>query len=172
MPIKEAIAQLAELNLQGRLLCHVALKLADDAPIIVGQTPWLWRRVSHIAGGRFDGERVRGDVMNSGADWASQGQDANGTPVSQLDVRSLWRTDDGALIYVTYDGRVAVPPATWDEYRDLSRVADISPTRYYFRIIPLFQTADPRYTWLNSIVSVGMGKRTRNGVHYKIFEIL
>jgi hypothetical protein len=170
--VANAIAQLADLELGSRLLCHVALELERDAPLVVGQTPWQWLRVSNIGGGRFQGERLRGELLNSGADWAFQGQDANGTPVSQLDVRSLWRTDDGALIHVTYHGRVVIPQAKWDQYRDLGRVADMSPAEYYFRTLPLFQTADARYTWLNNIVSVGMGKRTQTGVLYKIFEIL
>lgn len=172
MSIEDCVTQLAPLQLSGRILCHVALELASDSPIIIGQTPWMWRRVSHIVGGSFTGDRVRGEVMNSGADWALQGQDAQGTPVSQLDVRSLWRTHDGAIVYVTYGGRVAIPPKEWDEYRDLQRVEGISPTRYYFRTLPLFQTADTRYSWMNGIVTVGLGKRTRTGVYYKIFEIL
>ncbi len=169
--LEQATSGLADLTLDGQLLCHASVRLATDAPIIIGETPWQWRRVSNIVGGRFEGIRLSGSIVNSGADWASQGQLPDGTQVSHLDVRSLWQTDDGAMIYVTYNGRVTVSPGVWDEYRDLSRVADLSPKQYYFRIVPLFQTADRRYAWLNGIVAVGLGRRTPTGVQYKIFEV-
>jgi hypothetical protein len=163
---------LAALELRGRLLCHVALELASNAPLIVGQTPWRWVRVSNIAGGTFAGERLSGKILQSGADWAQQGTDADQTPVSHLDVRSLWQTGDGAMIHVTYHGRVAIPNEHWETYRDLAQVERLSPSSYYFRINPLFETADPRYAWLNRCLAIGMGKRVRSGVLYKIFEIL
>lgn len=168
---EQVSADLADLDLEGHLLCHATVLLATDAPIIIGQTPWQWRRISNIVGGRFSGSRLSGIIINSGADWALQGQLPDGTQVSHLDVRSVWQTDDGAMIFVTYNGRVSVSPDIWDRYRDLSTVNDLSPKQYYFRIVPLFQTEDQRYAWLNSIVAVGLGRRTRTGVQYKIFEI-
>jgi len=42
---------------------------------------------------------------------------------------------------------------------------------YYARILPLFETADPRYQWLNAIVAVGCGRRIAGGIRYTVFEI-
>lgn len=171
MVMTQTIDELASLELTGRLLCHVNIELARDAPLIVGQTPWRWLRVSNISGGCFEGQRLTGKILPSGGDWAEQGQDAAGRSTSHLDVRSLWQTENGALIHVTYNGRVVIPAELIEEYRDLASVGRLDPARYYFRTLPLFQTADMRYAWLNNLVAVGLGKRTASGVLYKIFEI-
>jgi hypothetical protein len=170
--VERAVERLSTLDLTGRLLCHVAIDLADHAPRWIGQTPWRNTRVSDIAGGRFAGERLRGDVLASGADWADQGYTGAGDALSRLDVRSLWRTDDGALVNVSYHGRALIPAASLPDYLDMARVEDIDPASYYFRTMPLFETADPRYAWLNAVVAVGLGRRTRAGVDYKVYEIL
>jgi hypothetical protein len=83
----------------------------------------------------------------------------------------VWQTDDGALIYVTYGGRLVVPAAVVDNFRDPVRLEALDPAAYYFRICPLFETAAPRYAWLNEIVAVGLGRRTASGVIYRIFQI-
>ena len=44
--------------------------------------------------------------------------------------------------------------------------------RLFLRITPSFETAEPRYDWLNRIVAVGVGRRLPKAVHYDIFEIL
>lgn len=43
---------------------------------------------------------------------------------------------------------------------------------YYFRIAPLFQTEAPRYTWLNTVVVLGIGHRLADGPVYSQFEVL
>jgi Protein of unknown function (DUF3237) len=42
----------------------------DVRPLqIVGQTPGAFRRIGVVPGGRFEGERLSGEVMEGGADW-------------------------------------------------------------------------------------------------------
>jgi hypothetical protein len=41
---------------------------------------------------------------------------------------------------------------------------------YHFRITPRFETATPRYDWMNRIVAVGVGDRKSEGPIYSIFE--
>lgn len=170
--MNEVIERLQSLELKGRLLCHATIALEGDAPIQLGKTPWRRIRISGIAGGRFRGPRLQGEILRSGADWAEQGFDADDTPTSSLDVRSLWRCDDAALIYVTYRGRLVVPKELFDDFRDPRRIDALDPTSYYFRTLLTFETADRRYTWLNNLVAVGFGRRTAPGVDYKIYEIL
>ena len=170
--MKDVIERLRPLELKGSLLCHATIALEKDAPIQLGQTPWRRMRVSNIAGGSFEGPRLRGEILRSGADWAEQGFDADETPTSSLDVRSLWRIADGALVHVTYRGRLVVPKELFDRFRDPALVEGLEPTSYYFRTVPVFETADRGYTWLNNVVAVGLGRRTAVGVDYKIYEIL
>src|SRR5438046_10602262 len=90
-------------------LCDVDIALEDGAPIVLGRSPWRNRRVSYIAGGRFDGERLKGKVRPGGGDWSEVGADAAGAALTLLDVRSIWVTHDGAQLYVHYGGRLVIP---------------------------------------------------------------
>lgn len=154
-----------------RFLCEVRITLADDAPLEVGASPWRRRRVSDIAGGRFEGPRLAGQVRRSGADWSEGGVAADGGAATLIDVRSLWETDDGALIYVTYAGRLVIPQPLLGRFRDPAQVESIPAADYYFRILPVFETAAPRYAWLNEVVAVGIGRRTAVGVVYRIHQV-
>lgn len=158
--------------LESRALCTVSIDLEDDAPIVIGQSPWRNRRVSHIVGGSISGERLTGEIMSGGGDWSELGMDDNGDALTLLDVRSLWKTDDGALIYVAYQGRLVIPRDVLGEFREPATVEKLPADRYYFRIAVTFETADPRYAWLNRIVAAGIGRRTVNGVDYDIFELV
>ena len=158
-------------TLRARALCTVSIRLEADAPVPLGRTPWRNRRVSYIAGGAFEGERLRGEVLPGGGDWSELGQASDGTAVTLIDVRSVWKTHDGALIYATYAGRLVIPQAVLADFRDPARVDGLSEDDYYFRIQPTFETADARYDWLNAMVAVGVGKRTSDGVRYRIFGL-
>ncbi|TAJ73460.1 MAG: DUF3237 domain-containing protein [Phenylobacterium sp.] len=158
-------------TLKARLLCAVDIRLDDDAPIPLGKSPWRNRRVSYISGGVVEGERLRGEVMAGGGDWSELGQGADGAALTLVDVRSLWRTHDGAIIDVRYGGRLVIPQAVLGDFRDPAKVEGLSEDAYYFRIQPIFETADARYGWLNALVAVGYGRRTAKGVRYRIFGL-
>jgi len=36
----------------------------------------------------------------------------------------------------------------------------------------MFETASEKYSWLNRLIAVGVGKRTLTGVGYRIYSIL
>ena len=48
----------------------------------------------------------------------------------------------------------------------------VDPARYYFRTTPQFETAAPRYDWINRVLAIGIGHRSADGVVYSIFEVL
>jgi hypothetical protein len=83
----------------------------------------------------------------------------------------LWKADDGALIYVTYTGRSVVSEAVSAAFRDPARSDSVPASDYYIRIAPVFETADPRYAWLNGVLAVGCGHRTAGGIRHSIFAI-
>src|SRR5437867_6490438 len=62
-------------------------------PSVIGATPGYDRRVGEIAGGRFEGERLRGKILSGGSDWQSLRSDGAIT----INVRLVMQTDDGAL---------------------------------------------------------------------------
>ncbi len=131
----------------------------------LGRTPLGERRVAVVAGGHFAGERLKGTVMEGGSDWILLRPDA----AMQLDVRLTLKTDDGALIGMTYRGYRHGPA---DVIERLNRGETVDPGAYYFRIAPFFETGADKYAWLNRIVAVGTGHRPPDGPVYDVFEVL
>ena len=42
----------------------------------------------------------------------------------------------------------------------------------YFMTQPRFETGDPRYAWLNSVVAVGEGRVRPSAVEYRVYEVV
>jgi len=141
------------------------LRLDVSALHAVGGPDGAPRRVGIVPSGRFEGERLSGVVLDGGSDW----QTLRGDGATTLDVRLVLRTDDGALIGLTYTGMRHGPPEI------LARIAHgeaVDPASYYFRISASFTTSDPRYEWLNRVLAIGIGHRVATGPIYSLFEIL
>lgn len=134
--------------------------------IEVGATPAGMRRVFTVAGGRFAGDRVSGDVLpDASSDFLLIGADG----AARQDVRLVLRADDGALILMTYRG---VRHASDEVNARVARGEIVEREAYYLRTTPIFETAAPQHSWLNRLVSVAVGERSASGVSYEIFEIL
>ncbi len=133
--------------------------------IMVGGPPGAVRRIGVVHGGTFEGERLSGEVMDGGSDW----QNVRGDGATTLDVRLSLKARDGALICMTYRGLRFGPP---DIMAKLEKGEVVDPASYYFRTNPVFETAAPRYDWLNRLLAVGIGHRRADGPIYSVFEIL
>ncbi|HLS84670.1 MAG TPA: DUF3237 domain-containing protein [Burkholderiales bacterium] len=130
----------------------------------LGEAPLGKRRIIHITGGRFWGERLSGKVLPGGADWQIVRDDG----VAYLEARYTLQTDDGALVYVRNFGYRHGPAEV------LQRVAAgeaVDPSLYYMRTTPWFETGAPRYAWLNRLVCVGTGARRPDAVELEMFEV-
>ena len=151
-------------ELKSSHLFTITMKLP---PILeLGDTPAGNRRVFTVSGGQFIGDRLRGEVLpQASSDLLLVRADAS----YQQDVRLVLRTDDGALILMTYRG---VRHASPEVSARIARGEQVGPSDYYLRTAPFFETSSPKYAWLNKIVSVGIGERQPNGVSYEVFEIL
>ena len=133
--------------------------------LIVGATPGTYRRIGVVPGGLFEGERLSGVVLDGGSDWQTVRTDGATT----LNARLVLKTKDEALIGMTYRGIRYGPP---DVVARIERGEVVDPTSYYFRINPLFETANANYDWLNRVVAVGIGHRLADGPIYSIYEVL
>ncbi len=133
-------------------------------PHKLGATPAGERKVVPVLGGRIEGERLSGHVLTGGSDWAL----TNAAGILELDVRLVIETHDGALINCQYRG-VRHGPA--NIMAQLAEGKSVDYRDIYFRIAPRFDTADSRYEWLNSILTVGIGERLPDGPRYHIHEI-
>ncbi|PYS16528.1 MAG: hypothetical protein DMG17_12220 [Acidobacteria bacterium] len=93
---------------------------------VIENGPQGTRTIVQVLGGRFDGP-----------------------------VRLTLKTDDGALILVTYNG--------------IGQTTDAGAS---LRIAPLFETGDSRYSWLTRLQAVGLGERVGTAaVTYDIYAL-
>jgi hypothetical protein len=152
--------EMTSLRLQPLFIFQIEVK----PPSIIGATPGHDRRIGEISGGSFEGERLRGKILSGGSDWQSLRADGATT----LNVRLVMQTDDGALIGMTYLGMRHGPKEVLDR---IGRGEKVSPTEYYMRATPYYETASEKYGWLNRIVSVAYGHRMAGGAIYQVFEV-
>src|SRR5207237_10474968 len=121
-----------------------------------GAVPYGVRSFVPVAGGDFEGPRLRGRVLPGGGDWLLLRSDG----VLELDLRITLETDDHALIYMTCQGLRHGPS---DAFAALSRGEVVDSASYYFRTLPRFETSTERYAFLNRIITVGIGEARPDG---------
>lgn len=137
-----------------------------EAPVLeVGQIESLGkRRIIPITGGRFEGPRLKGQILNNGADWQFVLADG----LAQIDTRYALRTDDGALIYIQTRG-VRYGPR--DVMAEVAKGNPVDPEKYYFRLYIQFETSSGRYAWLNRALAIGSGMRLGSAVVYDAYLV-
>jgi len=108
------------------------------------------RTIVQIVGGRFEGPRVKASVQTPAGDWITNRADGS----YRLDVRLTLKTDDGALILMTYNG-----------------IGQTTAAGASLRAAPLFETGDSRYTWLTRLQAVAVGERAGTTVSYDVYAL-
>jgi hypothetical protein len=73
-------------------------KIASSQPI--GDTPHGHRELVEAGNGTFIGPQVRGRTLPGGVDCLLTRPDR----VQEMDGRTVYQTDDGALLYMTFGG--------------------------------------------------------------------
>ncbi len=144
---------------------HLVSYRADlkQPPTEIGNGPLGNRVIFDVAGGTFEGPRLRGRLLESGGDWALIGPDG----VGRLDVRGTLETDDGARIYMQYFGVLEMNEAV------TAAVARGEGTEWgaaLFVTQPRFETGDERYAWLNRVLAVAEGRFMPGGVEYRVYR--
>ncbi len=132
-------------------LCTMTVTLAPA--VTAGSTPVGQRMVSEITGATVSG-RLSGSLAAGGsADWFTM--TAGGLVLP--DVRLAIRTDDRAVVFIRYSGRLRYLPGQ----ESLAFIA------------PLFETGDAEYLWLNEVQAVGKGALAADlsKVEYEIYEL-
>ncbi|HXT44225.1 MAG TPA: DUF3237 domain-containing protein [Pseudonocardiaceae bacterium] len=122
-------------------------------PIMMPGCPSGTRAIIEIISVDCRGQRLQAKLKGvAAADWAA----VSPAGIGHMDVRFTLETDDGALIYVSYNGRV-----------DLSRGLE-GATAY---TAPRFETGDDRYAWLNKIQAVGKGVISAGVLRFELYEL-
>jgi hypothetical protein len=125
-------------------LCTLTVSLAETISV----SPSLV--IGEVTGARAEGERFNANLKgNAAADWLRVSPEGYGT----LDVKITLETDDGAIVYADYSGRL--------QFDTMAVYAT-----------PLFHTGDERYAWMNRIQAVSKGTFQPDGtLVYEIFEL-
>ncbi len=99
-------------------------------------------------GGRAEGPKINGTFIPPGGDWMR----IMPSGAMRLDVRATLKTDDGALIFISYNGVMQVTPEVMDRLMkgEVLRTEDIP----YFITAPTFETSSPKYAWLNGVQAI------------------
>lgn len=144
-------------------VCRIEAKL-DPAPQFIGPGPDGLRVNFPIAGGTLKGPKLNGTVLPGGADFYCLRTDG----VGQIDVRATAKTEDGAILYVTYAG---VADLGENGYEDGLQGKMPNPIR--LRVAPRITTAHPDYAWLNRLQFIGVGESVpgSNLVVYDLYAI-
>ena len=125
------------------------LRLTTAGTEEIGSTPRGKLSIFPVTGGSFEGDRLPGRVLPGGGDWVIAMPDGT----FELDLRVTLETDDGALIHMTLTG-----------VRD--------DANQYFRTLPRFETAAPKYEFLNRMLAVGIGEIHPDGPVHAIEELV
>lgn len=147
-----------------RLTFVMELQVHVDPAVEIGAVGHGRRRIVPIRGGTFEGPRLRGEVLDGGADWQIVREDG----LAELDTRYTLRTDGGELIYIRNAGmRHAAPQVA----AKLLAGEAVDPTLVYFRTVPVFETAAPALAWLTRAIFVGDGERHPDRVVIRVWKV-
>src|SRR5262245_43224821 len=130
----------------GRLDTEYLMTLyaAMDPPQQIDET----LRIFCVTGGWAKGPKINATIIPPAADWISILP--NGS--ARLDVRLTLKTDDAALIYVSYNGVIRHTQASRER---LMRGETITSKDSYGMSTPAFRTSHANYAWLNAVQAVG-----------------
>jgi hypothetical protein len=121
------------------------------------------------AGGWVRGSRIKGALVPPGGDWSR----TLASGALRLDVRLTIKTDDGALIYVSYNGIERDSDVTEGKSKH-GEVLGPNDVQYWI-IAPTFETSAAKYAWLNDIQAVGKMIEFKDGVggfvKYEIYAV-
>ncbi len=144
-------------------VCELKVKL--KTPIIVGETPRGLRRIIPIAGGTFEGPKMKGEILDGGADW----QIVRADGVAELEAHYQIKTNDGVVIYIKNTGlRVASPEIA----ARIGRGELVPSTEYYFRAVPKFEAPKGKYEWMNNAIFICKGIRNPDNVTIQVWKVL
>ena len=160
--IHTAPAQTTSINAEY-LMTYVALLeppyAVDDTLLVVNVKPGGWAK----------GPKISGSFIPPGADWLR----IMPSGALRLDVRATLKTDDGALIYITYNGIIQHSAESAERMNkgEVLTTVDIP----YFITAPTFQTASEKYAWLNGVQAINKVVEVKVGeggyVKYDVFVI-
>lgn len=142
-------------TIEVKLLFSLEMQVEDRAEL-VGAIAQGSRSIGYV-NGRFEGPGIKGSI--NACDWFLTRSDG----VGEADVRGTMRTDDGALIYMRYNGLLDLRSAGGSMTSGTCQV----------RTAVRFETGAQRYRELNSVQAIGIGEITFDTglIKYNIYAL-
>jgi hypothetical protein len=144
---------------------EIKIKVEAGKGLEAGNAPKGFRRMIPINGGSFEGPGIKGAIVSGGYDFQLLRSDN----VMEIDARYVLQTDDGALITIVNRGLRHAPAEIMQQ---MANGIEVSPSLYYFRSVPQFETGSKKYDWLNKTVFVTSGIRKPAEVIISVFRVL
>jgi Protein of unknown function (DUF3237) len=150
---------------------HTEFLMTLDAPLDPASQINDSLAISNVSatGGWVKGPRIKGILVPPGGDWSR----VLPSGVLRLDVRLTIKTDDGALIYVSYNGVERDSPVTQQKSQQQHAIGpeDVK----VWMIAPTFETSTAKYSWLNETQAVGKMVEYKDGpggyVKYEVYAV-
>jgi hypothetical protein len=125
--------------------------------------------IYHILdGGWVKGPKISGTLLAPAGDWIRVMPDGSW----RLDVHATLKTDDGALIYIAYNGIISHSKESWDR---MMKGEVLTSKDHYFITAPTMQTSAEKYAWLNHVQCIGKIVEVKGGedsfVKYDIYIV-
>ena len=144
---------------------HVTTITATVEMEPIGPVPDGLRLNGWITGGTFAGPKLNGKIRPVGADWLRIRPDG----VGAVDVRCTYKTDDGVLIYVTYQGFVDLGSDGYNVMMSGQSPAEVVRIRCAAQL----HCAHPDYQWVNryQFLIIGEGEFDKLTVRHDLYMI-
>lgn len=133
----------------------------------IGQGPHGDRSTVIFKGGRFEGPRLRGEILPGGGDWEIV-RDHGDIQTAHLDTRYNLLTHDGATIYLQTTGTRTGKKEVLEK---LGSDKSIKADEFKMRLHLTMETGDERYSWVNDGVFIASSGRVGDQVIYDAFEL-
>jgi hypothetical protein len=143
------------------------LKVTCDPGMTLGPTAHGMRMMVPITGGTFEGPRLKGVVLNGGADYQYADMEKGRTEIEAI---YTIKTDDNVLIHIRNIGLSYIS----EEVRELMKKGEkFDFDKIYFRAAPKFEAPnDSKYDWLNNAIFICKGVPTKEYVSIQVWKVL
>jgi hypothetical protein len=142
----------------------MTLQAALDPPQIADANQLIF----NVSSGWVEGPRIKGKILPPSGDWGR----TLPSGVFRVDVRVTIQTDDGATIFISYNGARLCPKETQEKFL---KGDVLKGDECYFLTAPTFQTKSEKYAWLNAIQAIGKMVEQKRGdgsfVKFDIFAV-
>ncbi len=137
-----------------------------DAPQVIDDSLFIFNAKP---GGWAKGPKISGTFVSPSGDWLQ----VLPSGALRLDVRATLKTDDGAYIYISYNGVIQHSTESSERLNNghVLTTADIP----YFVTAATFRTSSEKYAWLNRVQAINKVVEVKLGegsyVKYDVFVI-